>query len=67
MQTLWSTLRRQWLDPGGEPAAGAEHLCDHLRRDIGLTQTEAGSCAPEYIRERNFSEARSFLTLQAYR
>lgn len=67
MQTLWNALRRRWLDSGGASAAEVEHLCDHLQRDIGLTRTEAGLCAPEYIRDRNFSPSRSFLTLQAYR
>lgn len=65
MQTLWNALRRRWLDSGG--GAGVEHLCDHLHRDIGLSQTEAGHYTPQHIRERNYSAARSFLTLQAYR
>ncbi|WP_448206459.1 hypothetical protein [Azospirillum sp. sgz302134] len=65
MQTLWNALRRRWLDSGGD--AGVEHLCDHLRRDVGLTGSEHGHLAAEHIRERNFSDARSFLTLQAYR
>lgn len=75
MQTLWNTLRRSWLDSGGlDPGdldsggdAGVERLCDHLRRDIGLSHTEQGFLPAQSIRERNFSEARSFLTLQAYR
>ena len=65
MQTLWNALRRRWLDPGGE--AGVERLCDHLRRDIGLMNADHGHHQAEHIRERNFSDARTFLTLQAYR
>lgn len=69
MQTLWNALRRRWLDSGGpDPGdAGVERLCDHLRRDIGLSHTDEGFLPAQSIRERNFSEARSFLTLQAYR
>ncbi|MGY0830090.1 hypothetical protein [Azospirillum argentinense] len=66
MQTLWNALLRQWLDRDGDDA-GVETLSAHLRRDIGLDGTEAGYVPAQHIRERNFSEARSFLTLQAYR
>lgn len=69
MQTLWNALRRRWLDSGDD--AGVEHLCDHLRRDVGLMNAEFGNHRDhhraEHIRERNFSDARTFLTLHAYR
>jgi len=65
MQTLWNALRRRWLDPGGE--AGVEHLCNHLRRDIGLMNGGNDHHPAEHIRQRNLSDARTFLTLQAYR
>ncbi|KAA0685197.1 hypothetical protein [Azospirillum brasilense] len=70
MQTLWNALLRQWLDRDGDDA-GVETLSAHLRRDIGfdggLDGTEAGYSPAQHIRERNLSDARSFLTLQAYR
>lgn len=65
MQTLWSALRRRWLDPGD--VDGVDHLCDHLRRDIGLSNIDGGVPSHGHIRERNLSDARTFLTLQAYR
>lgn len=69
MQTLWNSLLRRWLD--AEDDAGVDALSDHLRRDVGLygglNGTEAGFLPPQNIRERNLSDARSFLTLQAYR
>ena len=75
MQTLWNAMQRRWLDSGGpdsggpdsSDAGGVEHLCDHLRRDIGLSHSDEGFIPAQPIRERNFSQARSFLTLQAYR
>ncbi|MDQ2101627.1 hypothetical protein [Azospirillum isscasi] len=66
MQTLWNALLRRWLDAEGGDAV-AETLSGHLRRDIGLDGTEAGFLPVQHIRERNLSDARSFLTLQAYR
>ncbi len=66
MPTLWNALRRRWLDSGGD-AAGTERLCDHLRRDIGLTGADPIPYPAEYIRERNLSDARTFFSLQAYR
>ncbi|MBP2311509.1 hypothetical protein J2852_000807 [Azospirillum soli] len=48
-----------------------EHLCDHLRRDVGLMNADNDHLRDhhraEHIRERNFSDARTFLTLHAYR
>ena len=75
MQSLWNAMQRRWLNSGGlDPGdlnsgrdAGVEHLCDHLRRDIGLSHTQESFLPAQSIRERNFSDARSFLTLQAYR
>jgi hypothetical protein len=69
MQTLWNAMRRRWLDSDGPESGGAgvERLNDHLRRDIGLSHTDDGFLPAPSIRERNFSEVRSFLTLQAYR
>ncbi len=66
MQTLWNALLRRWLDAEGEDA-GVETLNGRLRRDIGLDGTETGFFSAQHIRERNLSDARSFLTLQAYR
>ncbi|WP_159107435.1 hypothetical protein [Azospirillum sp. B506] len=74
MPTLWTALRSRWLDSGA--SSGPGRLCDHLRRDIGLTDGEAGDgeeppldcrLPPFHIRNRNLSEARTFLTLQPYR
>lgn len=74
MPTLWTALRRRWLDSGAVPGPGS--LCGHLRRDIGLTDREpsdgeggapASRLSPFYIRDRNLSDARTFLTLQPYR
>lgn len=70
MPTLWNSLCRRWLDPGGpaaDAAPNAERLCDHLRRDIGLENGEDGPFTAEYIRDRNYSGSRTFLMLQAYR
>ncbi|MBP2229866.1 hypothetical protein J2847_003165 [Azospirillum agricola] len=72
MPTLWTALRSRWLDSGGGTDRLEDGLGEHLRRDIGLT---AGSPAagerrfdPTYpIRDRNLSDARTFLTLQPYR
>ncbi|KAA0682800.1 hypothetical protein [Roseomonas genomospecies 6] len=70
MRTLWNTLLRQWLDAEGDDA-GVERLSGHLRRDTGLDGgldgAEADFLPAQNIRERNLSDARSFLTLQAYR
>ena len=66
MQTLWNALLRRWLDAEGDDAA-VETLSAHLRRDVGLDGTEAGYVPAQHIRERNLSDVRSFLTLQAYR
>lgn len=65
MQTLWNAFWRRWLDSGGD--SGVERMCDHLRRDIGLMNGNHALPAPEHIRDRNLSDARTFLTLQAYR
>ena len=73
MDTLWGALWRKWLDPGGYSGgsagglSGVDHLCGHLRRDIGLAEAEEGLPAPESIRDRNFPEHRTFCSLQAYR
>ena len=70
MRTLWNTLLRQWLDAEGDDAV-VEALSGHLRRDVGLAGgldgAEAGFLPAQNIRDRNLSDARSFLTLQAYR
>lgn len=74
MPTLWTALRSRWLDSG--LSSGPGRLCDHLRRDIGLTDGDVGdgeepplACRlpPFHIRDRNLSDARTFLTLQPYR
>lgn len=65
MPTLWTALRSRWLDSGGH--AGVDHLCDHLRRDIGLNAAGQRFDTPHPIRDRNLSDARTFLTLQPYR
>jgi len=65
MPTLWTALRSRWLDSGG--AAGMDRLGEHLRRDIGLSAEERRFDAPRPIRDRNLSDARTFLTLQPYR
>ncbi len=73
MDSLWGALWRKWLDPGGfstglpSGPSGVDHLCGHLRRDIGLTEAEPGLPAPESIRDRKFSDPRTFCSLQAYR
>jgi len=69
MPTLWTSMRSRWLDSGG--GAGMDRLGEHLRRDIGLA-AKAGAedrrpHAPRHIRDRNLSDARTFLTLQPYR
>lgn len=65
MPTLWTALRSRWLDSGG--GAGVDHLCDHLRRDIGLMNEDQRFQTPHPIRDWNLSDARTFLTLQPYR
>ncbi|PWC39329.1 hypothetical protein [Azospirillum sp. TSO35-2] len=69
MPTLWTAMRSRWLDSGG--GVGPDRLCDHLRRDIGLIDggdpAHARHLAPPLIRDRNLSDARTFLTLQPYR
>ena len=65
MESLWASLWRKWLDPGG--FSQTDHLCDHLRRDIGLIEGDTGRAAPIPIRDRNLSDPRTFCTLQAYR
>ncbi|AWK87860.1 hypothetical protein [Azospirillum thermophilum] len=81
MPSLWSDLRRRWLDaPGRLPAREVDRLCPHLRRDIGLTALEphdpegapaadplADRLQGDPIRDRNFSKAPTFLTLQPCR
>jgi hypothetical protein len=66
MPTLWNTLLRRWLDPPGE-LLGLDHLCDHLRRDIGLIDAHPGPCAPECIRYRNIPDIQKFSILQESR
>lgn len=69
MPTLWTAMRSRWLDSGA--SSGPGRLCDHLRRDIGLTDggepPPGGRLPPFHIRDRNLSDARTFLTLQPYR
>lgn len=74
MPTLWTALRSRWLDAGA--SSGPGRLCDHLRRDIGLTDGASAEGdepplgtrhSPFHIRGRNLSDARTFLTLQPYR
>lgn len=65
MPTLWTAMRRRWLDSGGETRV--DRLGDHLRRDAGLVQDDPRGRAPHPIRDRNLSDARTFLTLQPYR
>lgn len=74
MPTLWTAMRSRWLDSGA--SSGPGRLCDHLRRDIGLADGEAADgegpplgcrLPPFHIRDRNLSDARTFLTLQPYR
>ena len=73
MDSLWGALWRKWLDPGGFSGgtpgglSGVDHLCGHLRRDIGLAEADQGLPAPETIRDRNLSDPRTFCTLQACR
>lgn len=38
MENLWQTVWRRWLD--ARSRRGVDHLCDHLRRDIGLDDVE---------------------------
>lgn len=65
MPSLWSQLLSRWLEPS--PSAGIEHLCEHMRRDIGITDGEACVVPAEPMQYRNLSEARIFCTLSAYR
>ncbi|MCG5242789.1 hypothetical protein [Azospirillum doebereinerae] len=65
MPTLWTSMRSRWLDSGG--GAGMDRLGEHLRRDIALSAEDQRSHAPRHIRDRNLSDARTFLTLQPYR
>ncbi len=65
MPSLWSQLLERWLEPS--PPAGTEHLCERMRRDIGLIDGEACAVPAESIPYRNFSEARIFCSLPAYR
>ncbi|WP_148219340.1 hypothetical protein [Azospirillum sp. B510] len=79
MGSLWTAMRRRWLDSGGMARLGG--LNDHLLRDIGLADGDGPGgvtavdrhplsgrrLAPYRIRDRNLSDARTFLTLQPYR
>lgn len=69
MPSLWTAMRSRWLDSGG--GAGMDRLGEHLRRDISLSggpsAEEPHGRAPHHIRDRNLSDARTFLTLQPYR
>lgn len=78
MPSLWTDLQRRWLDaPSRLPAPEVDRLCPHLRRDIGLSELEShhpedAAAMPDRlqadcIRDRNFSKAPTFLTLQPCR
>lgn len=71
MPTLWTALRSRWLGSGDGDATdrlmGVSHLCDHLRRDIGLNQTDAPFDAPISRRDLSAVDLHSVFTLQPYR
>lgn len=65
MPSLWSQLLSRWLEPS--PQAGIGHLCERMRRDIGITDDVDCVVPAEPIPYRNLSDARIFCTLSAYR
>lgn len=65
MPSLWSQLLSRWLDPS--PAAGIEHLCPRMRRDIGLADADGVEVPAEPILHRNLSDTRILCSLSAYR
>ncbi len=65
MPSLWSQLLSRWLEPS--PTAGIEHLCERMRRDIGIAGDGACVVPAEPIPYRNLSDARIFCALSAYR
>jgi len=69
MPSLWSQLLGRWLDPSPEPSplAGIEHLCERMRRDIGIAGDTECAVPAEPIPYRNLSEVRIFCSLSAYR
>jgi hypothetical protein len=65
MPSLWSQLLSRWLEPS--PTAGIEHLCERMRRDIGVADGEGCVVPAEPIQYRNLSDVRIFCSLSAYR
>ncbi|MFD1624733.1 hypothetical protein [Azospirillum griseum] len=71
MPTLWTALRSRWLGSGDSGASdrlmGLDHLCEHLRRDIGLNRNDSLFVAPVPHRDRSPADLCSVFTLQPYR
>ncbi|MGQ9364877.1 hypothetical protein [Azospirillum sp. ST 5-10] len=74
MESLWQTAWRRWLH--ARSLHGVDHLCDHLRRDIGVDTVDplaqagrdgTGRETAESIRTRNSCHSRTFGVLHEWR